>query len=102
MPFDKLNDNLAELLTAVDSGALDHLEAAEKIAMWQKFETLRNKLPLIDHQMIADAEASDLPREYCSSTMIQFLVRVLQLSPGDAASGSVRPRPSGPVPRCSA
>jgi len=84
--LDKLNDNLAELLTAVDSGALDHLEAAEKIAMWQKFETLRNKLPLIDHQMIADAEASDLPREYCSSTMIQFLVRVLQLSPGDAAS----------------
>ena len=84
--LDKLNDNLAELLTAVDSGALDHLEAAEKIAMWQKFETLRNKLPLIDHQMIADAEASDLPREYCSSTMIQFLVRVLQLSPGEAAS----------------
>ena len=36
--------------------------------------------------MIADAEASDLPREYCSSTMIQFLVRVLQLSPGEAAA----------------
>ena len=36
--------------------------------------------------MIAAAEASDLPREYCSSTMIQFLVRVLQLSPCDAAT----------------
>ena len=37
-------------------------------------------------RLIADAEASDLPREYCSSTMIQFLVRVLQLSPGEAAA----------------
>ena len=84
--LDNLNNNLTELLTAIDSGALDHLEAAEKIAVWQKFETFRNRLPLIDHQMIADAEASDLPREYCSSTMVQFLVRVLQLSPGDAAA----------------
>ena len=36
--------------------------------------------------MIADAEANHLSEEYCSSTMIQFLVRVLQLSPGDAAT----------------
>ena len=84
--LDNLNNNLTELLAAIDSGALDHLEAAEKIALWQKIETFRNKLPLIDHRMIADAEASDLPREYGSSTMIQFLVRVLQLSPGDAAT----------------
>ena len=51
-----------------------------------KFETIRNRQPLIDHRLIADAEASDLPREYCSSTMTQFLVRVLQLSPGEAAA----------------
>src|SRR4051812_7577849 len=30
--LDNLNNNLTELLTAIDSGALDHLEAAEKIA----------------------------------------------------------------------
>ena len=54
--------------------------------MWQRFETLRNRQPLIDHQLIADAEANHLPEEYCSSTMIQFLVRVLQLSPGEAAT----------------
>jgi hypothetical protein len=40
--LDKLNDNFTELLTAIDSGALDHLEAAEKIALWQKFETFRH------------------------------------------------------------
>jgi Domain of unknown function (DUF222) len=74
--LDNLNDNLTELLTAIESGALDHLEAAEKIAMWQKFETFRNRLPLIDHRLIADADAS----------INQFLIRVLQLSPGEAAT----------------
>ena len=54
--------------------------------MWQRFETFRNRQPLIDHRLIADAEAHHLSEEYCSSTMTQFLVRVLQLSPGEAAT----------------
>ena len=54
--------------------------------MWQRFETLRNRQPLIDHRMIADAEAHHLSEEYCSSSITQFLIRVLQLSPGEAAS----------------
>ncbi|MFZ1114277.1 MAG: DUF222 domain-containing protein, partial [Propionibacteriaceae bacterium] len=65
---------------------LDHLSAEEKVAVWQRFETIRNKLPLIDHSLIADAEAHHLSEEYCSSSMTQFLIRVLQLSPGDAAA----------------
>jgi hypothetical protein len=84
--LDTFENSLAELITTVDTGGLDHLSAEEKVAVWQKFETFRNTLPLIDHRMIADAEASDLPREYCSSTMTQFLIRVLQLSPGEAAT----------------
>ena len=36
--------------------------------------------------LIADAESNDLPGEYCCSTLSQFLVRVLQLSHGEAAS----------------
>ena len=58
----------------------------QKVAVWQRFETFRNRLPLIDHTLIADAEATDLPETYCSSTLIRFLVQVLQLSPGEAAS----------------
>ena len=54
--------------------------------MWQRFETFRNRLPLIDHSLIADAEATTWPRSYCSSSLTQFLMRVLQLSPGEAAS----------------
>ncbi len=84
--LDTFENSLAELISTVETGGLDQLSADEKVAVWQRFETIRNRQPLIDHRMIADAEASDLPREYCSSTMIQFLVRVLQLSPGDAAT----------------
>ena len=54
--------------------------------MWQRFETSRNRLPLIDHALVADAEATDLAGTYCFSSLTRFLVRVLQLSPGEAAS----------------
>ena len=74
------------LITTVENGGLDQLSAEEKIAVWQRFETIRNRQPLIDHRLIADAEAHHLSEEYCSSTMTQFLIRVLQLSPGDAAA----------------
>jgi hypothetical protein len=84
--LNRLNDDLSELLNAVEAGDLDQLDAAQKLAVWQRFETFRNKLPLVDHSLIANAQASDLAREYCSSTMTQFLVRVLQLSHGEAAS----------------
>jgi len=100
--LDHLDTALTDLIDTLDTGGLDHLSTDEKVTVWQRFETLRNRQPLIDHQFIADAEASDLPREYCSSTMTQFLIRVLQLSPGDAAARSEPPRPSGRVPQCSA
>ena len=84
--LDGLNEALDTLISTVESGGLDHLNSAEKVAVWQRFETIRNQLPLVDHSLIADAEASHLAEEYCSSTINQFLVRVLQLSHGEAAS----------------
>ena len=32
------------------------------MAAWQRFETIRNRLPIVDHSLIADAEASHLRR----------------------------------------
>jgi len=84
--LDKLNNNFAELLDTMESGGLEQLDAAEKISWWQRFETFRNQLPLIDHSLIADAEATDLAKTYCSSTLTQFLMRTFQLSHGEAAS----------------
>src|SRR6187200_1263005 len=84
--LDALDTALTDVISTVESGGLEQLNAAGKVAVWQRFETLRNQLPLVDHRLIADAEASHLAEEYCSSTISQFLVRVLQLSHGEAAS----------------
>jgi hypothetical protein len=70
----------------VETRGLDQLTADQKVAVWRRFETFRNRLPLIDHSLIADAEATDLPGTHCSSTLTRFLVQVLQLSPSEAAS----------------
>jgi hypothetical protein len=61
--LNRLNDDISELLKAVEAGDLDQLDAAQKLAVWQRFETFRNKLPLVDHSLIANAQASDLARE---------------------------------------
>jgi Domain of unknown function (DUF222) len=97
--LDKLDTVYTELLGVIESGGFGELERAEKVAAWQRVEILRNRLPLIDHRLIADAEASDLAKSYCNSTMTQFLVRVLQLSHREAvarvrAAAALGPRSS--------
>jgi hypothetical protein len=84
--LDAFGTALNDVIEKVDTGGLDQLTANQKVEVWQRFETFRNRLPLIDHNLIADAEATDLPETYCSSTVMRFLVQVLQLSPGEAAS----------------
>ncbi|HEY6812000.1 MAG TPA: DUF222 domain-containing protein [Propionibacteriaceae bacterium] len=89
-PLDEALDDAEQALTTMisllEAGSLDPLSNEQTISWWQRFETFRNKLPLVDHGLIAHGEASNLPRDYCSSTMIQFLVRVLQLAHCDAAA----------------
>jgi len=84
--LDKLTNDLTELIETVETGGLDHLDNAERVAWWQRFETFRNRMPLIDHRLIAHAEAADLASAYGFSSMGRFLTRILQLSPGEAAS----------------
>ena len=44
-----------------------------RISWWREFVTFRNRLPLIDHNLIVDAEASDLAKTYCCSTLDPIL-----------------------------
>jgi hypothetical protein len=84
--LDTFDAALTDLISTAETGGLDHLRPDEQVAVWQRFERLRNRLPLVDHRLIAAADTADLPREYCSATMTQFLVRVLQLTHGEAAA----------------
>jgi hypothetical protein len=96
---DSLETALTDVIEKIETGGFEQLDNAEKVAVWQRFETFRNRLPLIDHNLIANAEATDLAETYCSSTLSRFLVQVLQLSPGEAvsrirAAAAVGPRKS--------
>jgi hypothetical protein len=86
LAIDALNNALNGLIDTIETGGLEQLTAAEKITFWQDFETFRNRLPVIDHALIADAEASTLAGEYCFNNLARFLVRMFQLSPTEAAS----------------
>jgi Domain of unknown function (DUF222) len=84
--LDRLNNVDAELLDTIECGGLDQLNAAEKISFWQEFEAFGCRLPLIDHRLIADAEATDLAGTYCFSSLTMLLTRRLLLSPTEAAA----------------
>ena len=84
--LDKLNDDFAELLNATETGGLAQLSAAGRISFLRRFEAFRNRLPVVEHRLIADAEAHDLAGECCFSSLSMLLARVLLLSPSEAAS----------------
>ena len=48
----------------------------------QDFEQQRNRIPLIDHSLIGNAEARNLPDALTQPSMIRVLMSVLRLSPG--------------------
>jgi Domain of unknown function (DUF222) len=81
-----LDNALSGLVDLIECGGLDQLGAAGKISFWRRFEVFRNRLPVVDHALIADAEASDLAGEYCFSSPSVLLARVLLLSPSEAAA----------------
>jgi hypothetical protein len=84
--LDETQQALTKMISLLDAGWLEQLNAAEKISFWQKFETFRNQLPSIDHALIADAETTDLAGEYCFSNLKMLMTRRLQLSPAEAAA----------------
>ena len=45
----------------------------------------RNRIPLIDHALIGDAEERGLPEALTQPSMIRVLMSVLRLSPGEAS-----------------
>jgi hypothetical protein len=98
--LDRFDAALTDLISTAETGVFDHLEPDEQVAVWQRFERLRNKLPLIDHRLIAAADTADLPREYCSATITQFLIRVLQLTHSEAAARVRAAAALGPAPPC--
>ena len=83
--LDRLRVGLDDLVKIVDDGALEGFDDAGLVGFLQSFEQVRNRLPLVDHRVIAEVMARDLPGSLTQSSMNQVLVAALRLSPGEAA-----------------
>lgn len=76
---------LEALTGEVESGGLDHLDDGELLRFWQEFEGLRNRLPMVEHRLVLEAGARDLPGRFCQSSVARLMAQTLRLSAGEAA-----------------
>src|SRR4051794_35810444 len=72
------------LVSAVDDGGLEHLDNAELVEFLQGFERVRNRLPLVDHRVLRDAEERKLAELLCQGRLSRVLTQALRISPAEA------------------
>ncbi len=83
---DQFATGLDHLVKALADPELEHAWInAQLIAVMQDIEQTRNRIPLIDHSLIGEAETRDLPEALTQPSMIRVLMSVLRLSPGEAS-----------------
>ncbi len=97
---------LGELATSIDhlikivaDGGLEALSDPGLIRVMQTFEEARNRLPLVDHRMVADVERRDLANRLCQGSVRRVLTTALSISTPEAsrrvkAAAVVGPRTS--------
>ena len=76
---------LDQLIKVFADPSLSTLDQDRFIGVMQDLEQQRNRIPLIDHALIADGEKRALPDALTQPSMIRVLMSVLRLSPGEAS-----------------
>ena len=84
--LDTLHVDLDHLIKLVEDRGLETLDDPGLVGFLQGFEKLRNRLPLIDHQMINEGTSRGLAQNQCQGTMTRLLTSALHISGGEAAS----------------
>ena len=79
-----LSGALDGLVAAVHDGGLDHLGTADLVLFLQRFEQVRNRMSLVDHRALGDAERRDLAGSLCQGRLSRVLQQALQISAGEA------------------
>jgi hypothetical protein len=85
LALDALATSLDHLIKVVEDGGLDGYDNLGLIGFAQSFERIRNRLPLIDHRIIADAQRRNLADELSQRSLNRVLVHTLRLSAGEAS-----------------
>ena len=79
-----LGSSLDGLIEALDQDGLTQLADADLVELMRDFERTRNRMSVVDHHCISDAEARSLPISLCRGSMRQLLTSALRLSKGEA------------------
>ena len=82
---DQFKTVIGQLNKMLADAGLSVLENDRVIAVMQDIEQARNQIPLMDHSLIREGEARDLPEALTQPSMIRVLMSVLRLSPGEAS-----------------
>ena len=85
LALDVLSTDLDHLIKIVEDGGLDAYDNSGLIGFMQSFERLRNRLPLIDHRVIIDAQRRNLADALTQRSLNRVLVQSLRLSPAEAS-----------------
>lgn len=84
---DALGDFLASLdrlITVVEGGQLDSYDDLSWMAFVQAFEKGRNRIPLVDHRIVADCEARRVAEVWTQPSVARLLVSALRISAAEA------------------
>ena len=76
---------LDQVIKVLADPSLSTLDQDRFIGLMQDLEQQRNRIPLIDHSLIADAEKRNLPDALTQPSMTRVLMSVLRLSQGEAS-----------------
>ena len=83
--LDAFSAALDQLVDAVGDGGLDHLDNGELMAFMQKFESVRNRMPLVDHRSLRDASNRDLAAWSGQGRLTRVLTSALRISAAEAS-----------------
>ena len=76
-----LSAALDRLIGVVESGGLDHLDDLGLVGFLQ---SVRNRMPLVDHGALGEAGSRDLAGVLCQGRLSRVLTQALRISAGEA------------------
>ncbi|MET1004807.1 MAG: DUF222 domain-containing protein [Propionibacteriaceae bacterium] len=83
--MDQLSTALDHVVKVVEDGGLGGLDDLALVGFMQRFERVRNRMPLVDHCLIGEGESRGLQATLTQPSMRGVLVSTLRLSPGEAS-----------------
>jgi len=80
----QLGSALDRLVGVVEGGGLASVDDQRLVGFLQRFERVRNRLPLVDHAVLGEAQARGLADRLTQPSLTRVLVSSLRLSAGEA------------------